>query len=212
MVKINGVRFNKPTQEQVDWLKANYAMKLADLERHMGLSDETITRMLKALGIERKRLWKVYLPFTPEVDAELRNPYLSHVKIASKYGVHESTVAARRRNMGIRVRRCVGSTRIEDRVEEMLKDLDLAYVPQKRVGRWSIDFYLGRGYCIDVHGTWAHQLPLVLERDVRKRRDLEAMGFKYLVLHEARLDDAVELIEDFVSGFPPAATRVQKTG
>jgi very-short-patch-repair endonuclease len=203
---INGVRFNSPklTEESVEWLKNNYHLKITEIEEHMGISDETIYRLLNALGIKRERHYARLLPNTPEVLLKLANPYLSHVKIAEEYGVHETTVQHRRKAMGISVRRNVTNNRLEQYVQDILDELDLAYIPQKKLGGiWSIDFYLGRKYCIDVHGEEIHSKPEVQDRDKRKTKWLQENGYKYLVIHERELQNAKVLIQDFTLGFPP---------
>lgn len=200
IIKINGYKFNKPVQEDFDWLEENYTMRLSDIENHLGYTDETIYRMLKALGIERERLYDRSLPNTKEVIEELMNPYLSHVKIAEKYNVHETTVGHRRKSLGVNVRRNMGSTRLEDKISLILDALDYAYIDQKKIDVWSIDFYMGQKICIDVHGTWAHSHNP--ERDVRKENWLVENGYRYLAINEEDIDEAEETIKKFMSGFP----------
>jgi len=202
MIEINGVVFKKIHQEQVDWLKENYHMKLKEIEHAMGISGETVCKLLKALGIKRERHRKRYLPNTPEAMEDLLNPYMSHVKIADKYGVHETTVGHRRKELGVGVRRNMAPTRLEESIQSVLEDLDYAYVPQKMINQWSIDFYMGQKTCIDVHGDWAHSRKGMPERDKRKREELESAGYKYLVIYESELGHAKENIEKFMTGFP----------
>lgn len=202
MIEINGITFKKINETHVEWLKHNYHLKLTDIEKHLGISNETVYKLLRALNIERTRHWKRYLPNTPEAIADLMNPYMSHVKIADKYGVHETTVGHRRKEMGVTVRRNMSSTRLEDIVQSILEELDFAYVPQKKINQWSIDFYMGFKTCIDVHGQWAHTRPESIERDTRKKQELESLGYSYLVIHECDIDSAKEIISEFMTGFP----------
>lgn len=205
MYEYNGYKFHKISDWHMNYIKENHHLKMSELKEATGIkSDETICRMLEALGIERERHYARKLPNTPEVIADLKNPYLSHVKIADKYGVHETAVGHRRKAIGVSVRRNMGPTRLEDEIESVLDELDLAYIPQKQIKQWSIDFYLGRKYCIDVHGEWAHTRKKMPERDARKRQELEEMGYKYLVIHESEIENAKNTIQDFASqGFPP---------
>jgi hypothetical protein len=201
---INGFNFYSPkiTKENVEWLKENYHLKLTDIENHMGISDETIYRLMKALDIKRNRLYDRSLPNTPEVITKLKDPYLSHVKIAEEYGVHETTVGHRRKALGINVRRNMSNTRLEDAIQKFLDELDLAYIPQYSIKPWSIDFYLGRKFCLDVHGRDIHSKPIVKDRDKRKVKFLKENGFNYLAIDEIELDNAKELIRNFTQGFP----------
>lgn len=206
MIEINGCKFNKINEKDVDWFKNNLHLKWVDVCKGTGISDETARRLLKALGIKRERHWKRYLPNDEEAMADLLNPYMSHVKIAEKYGVHETTVGHRRKELGVGVRRNMAPTRLEEAIEQLLVELDYAYVPQKMINQWSIDFYMGQKTCIDVHGEWAHTRKGMPERDNRKRKELEAMGYRYLVIHESELDQAKQAIEAFMhSGFPLSA-------
>jgi very-short-patch-repair endonuclease len=90
-------------------------------------------------------------------------------------------------------------------VEQILLSLDLAFIKQKRIDKWSIDFYLGRKYCLDVHGKWAHSLPKIKERDKRKLLFMEESCYKYLVIHEEELankEKVLQKIKEFTMGFP----------
>lgn len=202
MIEINGVTFKKITEEQVEWLKRNHDLKLKEIEQGMGISGETVYKLLKALGIKRERHYKRYLPNDEEAMKDLLNPYMSHVKIAEKYGVHETTVGHRRKELGVGVRRNMAPTRLEEAIEKILEELDYAYVPQKMINQWSIDFYMGQKTCIDVHGEWAHTRKGMPERDKRKREELESLGYRYLVIHERELEQAKDMIDVFMKGFP----------
>lgn len=201
-MEINGYKFNSLEQWQVDYLKENYQQKLSDLESHLGLCDETLYRLFKALEIKRERLWKLSIPHTEEAESLMKNPYLSHVKIADKYGCTPEAVAKRRQLLGVTVRRNMSTTRLEDVMIKILEELDLAYIYEKQIGKWSIDFYLGCKYCIDVHGAWAHSKEKVVERDQRKVTWLIENGYKYLAIEEFEMDSAVEKVKQFTLGFP----------
>ncbi|WP_232490104.1 endonuclease domain-containing protein [Neobacillus cucumis] len=173
-------------------------MKLDLYQRRVG-------EIIKLLGIKRVRHKKVYLPQTKEVEIELRNPYLTHVEIAAKYGVTDTCVAKRRKELEVKVRKRNFDTLIEQQVEQLLLDLDLVYFKQKKIDRWSIDFYLGKKHCIDVHGRWSHSLNKVKERDIRKQIFMSENGFKYLIIHERELADlkgVMKRIKNFTLGFP----------
>lgn len=203
MVEVNGKKFNKINEEQVEWFKNNIHLKWVDLLKGVGISDDTGRRLLKALGIKRERHWKRYLPNTPEAMEDLLNPYMSHVKIAEKYGVHETTVGHRRKELGVGVRRNMETMNLlEEKLAEILDELDYAYIPQKKINQWSIDFYMGQKTCIDVHGEWAHTRKGMPERDARKAKELEELGYHYLVIHETELEHAKTKIETFMTGFP----------
>ncbi len=197
-MEINGYIFNKLQQWQIDYLKDHYQDKITDIEITLGICDETIYRLLKALNINRSRLWYRVLPDTPEVQNDLKNPYLSHVKIAKKYNTTPDVVAQRRKRKGLQVRRNVGRTLLEEEIVRILDKLDIVYHEQKRIGKWSCDFYLGNKIIIDIHGEWAHNKEIVIERDSRKKQELEELQYNYLVILEKDLGIAEKLITQYL--------------
>jgi very-short-patch-repair endonuclease len=210
---INGYEFNnKISEEKIEWLKINYHLKIEELEKELQLCDETIYKILKALGIERKRLRKLSIPHNEEAKQLLLNPYISHVKIAEKYNCTPEAVAKRRILLGVGVRRNCGMNRLEEKIKIILENLDLAYIYEKRIGTFSIDFYLGLKYCIDVHGTWAHAKDKQIEIDGRKEVFLKDNGFKYLAIHENQIENAEEMLKEFLSGFPLSVMTSKKPG
>lgn len=211
-MEINGYIFNKITQKQIDYLQQNYHHKLEDLEKEVGLSNETICKILKALGIKRKRLWKISIPHNEEADKILRDPYISHVKIADKYNCTPEAVAKRRKQLGVGVRRNLSYTRIEELVKNILDKYDLAYIYEKRISTFSIDFYLGFKYCIDIHGEWTHSKKKQKEIDIRKEKYLKDNNFKYLIINEKDINKSEFLIKEFLSGFPLSVMIDQKPG
>ena len=192
---INGFVFNKLLQWQVDYLIQNYQQqKLSDLTQTLGMCDETIFRLLKALNLKRERHFYRVLPSTQAVNEDLANPYLSHVKIAKKYNTTPDVVAQRRKRKGLSVRRNVGRTLLEEEIISILTKMDIVFLEQKRIGKWSIDFYLGNKICLDVHGAWAHTKELVKERDINKHIELQAWGYQYIVIWESEIEQAEKII------------------
>lgn len=193
---INNLTFNKLQQWQVDYLKENYQkQKLTELEQALGICGETIYRILKALNLKRQRFYYRVLPDTEEVYKDLSNPYLSHVKIAAKYNCTPDAVAQQRKRKGLSVRKNVSRTMLEEKIAKILQELDIAFHEQKRIGKWSIDFYLGNKICLDVHGTWIHNKPIAIERDSRKTLELSQLGYKYIVIHEDEIELAKKIIQ-----------------
>lgn len=157
-VTIGNRTYRNIEQWQVDFIATHAERKLKDIGKEINLDERRVGEILKLLGIKRTRHRKIYLPKTAEVEQELKNPYLSHVEIAVKYGVSDTCVAKRRKELNVKVRKKNYDTLLEQQVEQILLSLDLAFIKQKRIDKWSIDFYLGRKYCLDVHGKWAHSL------------------------------------------------------
>lgn len=171
-----------------------------ELAKKYNVSASAIGARRRALGIMFSPL---KLPRTSEVEEDLKNPYKSHVELARKYGVSEATIARRRNELGVKVRLKNFNTIPEIIVAEVLEELDYAYIQQKHIGKWSIDFYLGNKTCIDVHGEWTHSKPKVVERDKRKAEFLKSEGYRYLIIYEkdTRLKDTLkDIISKFMSG------------
>jgi len=208
---INGVTFNKQiTQEQIIFVQKNYnLMKLTELQEYLNLCDETVYRLLKALGLKRQRMYRRKIPNTPEAIDMLKDPYLSHVKLADLWGCSESAVGHKRKAMGVSVRRNVSMNRLEEKLKVILDDLDLAYIYEKRINQWSIDFYLGQKYCIDIHGSWAHSFEKQIQRDQRKIKELTSLGYHYCIILEENIDTAKETILQFLR-FPLEVTLGKK--
>ncbi len=204
-VKIGDKTFKNIEPWQVDFIKKHFQLKLTEIAAVIDIDYRRVGEIINLLELKRERHWKVYLPKTETVLQELKNPYLSHVEIAAKYGVTDACVAKRRKELKVNVRKKNYDTLIEKEVEKILIDLDLAYFKQKRIDKWSIDFYLGRKYCLDVNGTWSHSTPLVIDRDNRKKAFLDSQGFHYLAIKEIELeelDQVKEKIKEFTMGFP----------
>lgn len=204
-VTIGNRTYRNIEQWQVDFIVTHADSKLKDIGKEINLDERRVGEILKLLGIKRTRYRKIYLPKTAEVEQELKNPYLSHVEIAIKYGVSDTCVAKRRKELNVKVRKKNYDTLLEQQVEQMLLSLDLAFIKQKRIDKWSIDFYLGRKYCLDVHGKWAHSLKKIKERDKRKLLFMEEGRYKYLVIHEEELankEKVLQKIKEFTMGFP----------
>lgn len=204
-VIIGGRRYGKVEQWQLDYIKEHYQEKYTDISEAINLAPQRIGEIVKLLGLKRERHRKIYLPKTKEVEEKLRNPYLSHIEIAREYGVTDTCVYRRRKELGVGVRRKNYNTLIEQDVAKLLDELDLVYQNPKRIEKWSIDFYLGRKHCIDVHGTWAHSKEKVKDRDRRKTIYMKDNGYHYLVIHEVELEDldkVKEKIKQFTLGFP----------
>lgn len=143
-MKIGNKTFKNIDQWQIDYIVKNFNRKLYEVGEETGIDPRRVGEIIKLLGIKRERHRKIYLPQTEEVEKELRNPYLTHVEIAVKYGVTDTCVAKRRKELNVKVRKRNYDTLIERQVENLLLDMDLAYIKQKRIDRWSIDFYLGK--------------------------------------------------------------------
>jgi len=184
-ITVNGKRIYGLTEEDLEYIKAHSEDKAADIAAALGKNYRRVAEVIKAANLRpRYTKTKIAPSDLPAYEADLKNPKLSHAKLAFKWRVTPEAIGSARKRRGLGVWRTNHNTILELRVQGVLDGLDIAYLKQKRIGRWSIDFYLGHGICVDAHGQWAHNKPEVQERDKRKRQELLAAGYKYLAIYE----------------------------
>jgi hypothetical protein len=104
-VRVGNRTYKNIEQWQVDYIKSNYSLKLTEIADAIGIDYRRVGEIINLLGIKRQRHKKIYLPRNEEVLSELKNPYLSHVEIAHKYGVTDTCVAKRRKELNLKVRK-----------------------------------------------------------------------------------------------------------
>lgn len=77
------------------------------------------------------------------------------------------------------------ATGIESAVASMLKEIGAKYDPQKQMGRFLCDFYVGSAnLVIECDGFYWHGIPKVKKRDKNKDKWLAAHGYRVLRLKE----------------------------
>ena len=194
------------TKDKIKWLQENYNLNYKVLKSHLKMDNETIRLKLIELGIERDtkhRPYKVDMS-DKEFLADLDDPTLTAPDIVEKYkekfGVGESRIHQLRKQRGIKLRvntlKRISSA--EAKVIKVLNKLDYLFKREMRIGKYSVDFYLGQKLCIEVQGEYWHNLPERKERDKRKKKFLESQGYKVLYLWENSLQDAEKDILSFI--------------
>lgn len=74
-------------------------------------------------------------------------------------------------------------TDIELMVASLLQVLEVDYVPQRRIGRYSVDFYIpDKNLIVECDGDYWHSLPGMPEKDARKDAFLTGKGYKIVRL------------------------------
>lgn len=85
-----------------------------------------------------------------------------------------------------------GPTSIEILIEEEIKKLGLRFESQKKIGRWSIDFFIPlKNLAVETDGTYWHTKDRkVIERDLRKNKWLRENGYNIIRIpeHEIKID------------------------
>lgn len=205
-------RNRKMTNEKIEWLKENYNLPYKELREYTGCCDEVIRQELLRLGIKRTTK---YRPFKVDMNdkefiSDLKNPRLTSVdieeKYKNKYGVGQSRIQQLRKKYGIKLQLDFKHrlSTPEKVVKQILEDLDLAYILEKQVGKYHIDFYLGKKTCIEVQGSYWHSLPKRKITDKRKREFLESKGYKIIYINEEEIENAKKDIINKLTklGFP----------
>lgn len=196
----------KWTDEKLDWLKDNYNKTYKEMREHLGICEETIRVKLKELGIERTSR---YRPFKLDMNdkeflADLENPRLTAPDIVEKYkdkyGIGESRIhqLRRERDIKLQVNTLDRESSGEKQVREILDNLDIAYIREKMIGKYHIDFYLGFKGCIEVQGSYWHSREDRKFRDIRKKKYLKENGYEVLYIWDNEMDKAEENILKFV--------------
>ena len=114
------------------------------------------------------------------------DPYLSHSALSMKYGIKASKIAYwRRKDFGknfLQVNSLPNNynTSYELKVKEILEELDIAYIQQKQIDKYKVDFYLGQKLCIECNGSFFHSI----EKDNDRNKYLIDNNYKILYLYD----------------------------
>ena len=210
--------FTKWNEEKIGWLKINYNKSYKELCKYLEIGDETIRLKIKELGLERTTK---YRPFKLNMEdqeflSDLDNPRLTAPDIVSKYknsyGISESRIWQLRKKRGIKlqVNTLSRESIAESRVRKVLDELDLAYIKEKHIGKYHIDFYLGQHLCIEVQGNYWHSKPKRILTDKRKKDFLENLGYKILYINESDIPKSREKILEFTKLGSPYTVMYRK--
>lgn len=192
------------SSENIAWLTQNYNLTYKEMSEHLGFDVETIRLKINELGLKRT---SVYRPFKldmedPEFLSDLDNPTLSAPDIVEKYknsyGIGESRIhqLRKQRNIKLQINTLHRSSIPELRVKSILDGLDIAYIQEKRIGKYSIDFYLGFKMCLEVQGRYWHSKPDRVKADKRKKKYLESLGYIVVYVWEDEMNLAKGIIKE----------------
>ena len=190
------------TSDKIAWLKENYNLTYKEMVEYLQFDDETIRLKINELGLKRTT---VYRPFKLNMEdqeflSDLDNPTLTAPDIVEKYrdkyGVGESRIhqLRKQRRIKLQVNTIDRSSTAETKVRGILEELDVAYIQEKKIGRYSIDFYLGFKMCLEVQGRYWHSQPHRVESDRRKKEFLESQGYRVIYVWDDELNLAKGII------------------
>lgn len=170
---------------------------------YLGFNEETIRLKINELGLHRTTR---YRPFKLDMSdteflSDLDNPTLTAPDIVEKYkdkyGVSESRIwqLRKQRRIKLQVDTIHRVSTSESKVKEILDELDVAYIQEKAVGKYHIDFYLGFKLCLEVQGRYWHSKSERKATDIRKKDYLSRLGYKVVYVWDNELEKAKEIIK-----------------
>ena len=147
-------------------------------------------------------------PFGVQFDEDMMNPMLSSTFLSAKYGPSNCTIGKWRRefyntNSGLG-NNFYSKTTAEMAFEEILKDLDLAYIYRKKIIGYEVDFYLGQRVIVEVQGNYWHTLTrnkqgkTSQQSDFEKKIALENAGYEVLPIWEKEIKESPEKVAETV--------------
>ena len=197
---------------------------ILQISEALNLCDETVRKKVKELQIEIKhkfsREGKIIFKgsmgsFTKEIDCfsfitAIANPSLSTNEIAHKFNIAPYAVTRSRKKLFpkfySRIDYCGANfSNLELKFKDVLDELDIVFTRSKKIGKFSVDFYLGNKLCIELDGNYYHASLKRKKRDLRKSMCLIKNGYKLLRIKEDELLDTPSLkikVLKFVKGHP----------
>lgn len=169
-----------------------------------------IKKRLKAQEVEdfylnRKR--PGYAPINDDTFLwDLSNPYYTTYDLGIKYDLNPSTIGLWRKKLLGEIRASPKNidtmTEIEHKVSTLLiENFDVTYFFGHKIGKWSVDFYLGNKKIIEVQGDRWHVGEKVEDKDKRKFDELTSLGYQILYLNECDYYQNHDKIKQQILGF-----------
>lgn len=209
---------NKP--HKVKWLTPeikeglnnwNGEISINVLSKELNISQETLREYLNKIGKDTKLYRKTNPSYmrrfeiTEQLNEDLKNPRLPAWYIAETYGMSETWIHKKRKEIFEEVvimRNTTGSlSRAEFKVKRILDELDIVYFTNHLIEGWSIDFYLGKKMTIEVQGDYWHSLPKKIEIDNKKKISLEKLGYFILYIKEYEIENDINQVKENIKKF-----------
>lgn len=199
-LKLKKVRkaFWQPEDDQFLRDNIKKVSSILELSKLIGKTEDVVATRLKFLGIYDQRPIKTRgseirekLFANPEFVKQFGDPTYSHARLSKIWGVSDCTINKWRRQkfgswQGLNDT-YRGKTTAEMAFEEILRELDLAFIYEYKVGKWKNDYYLGQHIIVEVQGEYWHKAEKVMAKDRRKKADLELKGYTMVYVKEKEL-------------------------
>lgn len=196
---------NLLTLEEQEYIKANNkTLSARQMARDLNRDKETINKYINENNLKKKSLFDQLMENEAFVN-DFKNPAYSHTYVGRKYHINPTTVRSwRLRKIGDYKQMtdtflCKSTPELE--LEEVLEELDLAFLYEKKILDWKVDYYLGQKTIIEVQGEYWHNLPKVKEKDERKFKHLRDNGYTVIEIWENELLDKEKVKTKILSQF-----------
>ena len=213
---------NNFKKEDIDFIRDKFTLlRIKEMASSINMSEESVRKKLIELNLHeeyllnhkkekeiKERLSTIRREVPIDNDDflwDLSNPYLSNNMIGKKWNIHPDTSGNwRRRLFGKFLYKPKSEdyyTDIEDIVRDILIELDIVFYFQHKIDKWSLDFYLGNKRCIEVQGIMFHSSKYQIEKDIRKKNELNNLGYSILYLEEEIIRKNPEEVKKLILGF-----------
>lgn len=198
--------YNLLTEEEQAYIKENSLnLSARQIAINLNRDKETINKYIKQNNLVTKHTLFEHLMKNEEFVKDFKNPALSHSYVGRKYNVTDWVIRKwRLKEIGDYKQMtdtflCKSTAELE--LEKILEELDLAYIYEKKILNWKVDYYLGCKTIIEVQGEYWHNLPKTKEKDARKNKELRDNGYCIIEIWENELSDMESVKTKIMSQF-----------
>ena len=192
--------------DDINYIKRNKDVKTeTEIAEHLGRSLVSIRLQLSKAGIAVYHSRRIEMPDTEEFRKDIGDPMMSGAVLARKYKVGAGVITRWRKELFgtfktmIDTWRCKTTAEIE--FEEILEELDLAYIFHKEILGWTTDFYLGSKTIVEVYSSYHHKLDKVAKKDERAIKELSEAGYKVITVWDYELKHREEIKHKILANF-----------
>lgn len=181
------------TIDEVHYIKRNKDIK-SDIEiaNDLNRSIESVKIQLLKSGKVIKNSRRKEMPESEEFKKDIGDPMLSDSVLSRKYSVSAAVIKRWRKELFgtfktmVDTWRCKTTSEID--FEEILEELDLAYIFHKKILGWNTDFYLGNKLIIEIYSSYYHKkIDKVKKKDERALKELRSKGYTVITIWDYEL-------------------------
>lgn len=177
--------YNLLTDTEKQYIKENsLQLSISQIAKNLKRDKETINKYIKENDLVTKHTLFKHLIKNEEFKKDFYNPALTHAYVGRKYGTTDWVIRKwRLREIGDYKQMtdtylCKSTAELD--LENILEELDLAFIYEKKILNWKVDYYLGFKTIIEVQGEYWHSLEKTKEKDARKFKELRDNGYKII--------------------------------